>query len=322
MMQYKAPRVAIITPVHNGGNFIRDALESVQSQTYANIIHFVLDNASTDQTSEICESYAQHRISVVVLHNSTLLPLCENWNKAVEIGSAGSDYFRILCADDTMPSDSIAKMVALAESDPRISLVGGEQDTANGVADCGWDKSRSVFAGTEAVRAFLLGTAWFAAPHLLYRTDVTSLRYPFFDESLMAFDTEIAFHILSSGGALGFIHEPVGYTRVHEQSITRTQLLPMHRDYFDWYVLLRRYGAALLTADEHAARLRAFHRHYMGRLLVWRFAHRNLKAHDWHMSNLKALGTEPSLPEFADAVLHFGLRKLGFRPRWNCWPQG
>lgn len=322
MIQYKAQRVAIITPVHNDGNFIADAFDSVQSQTYPNIVHFVLDNASTDQTSEICEKYSRRRVPVVVLRNKNFLPLCKNWNKAVEIGAAGSDYFRILCADDTMPPDSIAKMVALATSSPEVALVCCQQQTANGRETCGWDSTRSVFSGHEALRECLLGRAWFSAPHLLYRTDVTTLRTPFFDPSLMAIDTDIAFHILAAGEAFGFIHEPLGFTRFHDASITRTRLKPMHRDYYDWHVLLHRYGGEVLTPQERAERLKGFRRHYFGRLLVWRFKHGNRAAYTWHLKALAAIGNEPDALAFLDSLLHFGLRKLGLRERGYGWPEG
>lgn len=49
----ESPRVSIITPVWNGVNTLRRCLESVQSQTYANWEHIVIDGGSVDGTQTI-----------------------------------------------------------------------------------------------------------------------------------------------------------------------------------------------------------------------------------------------------------------------------
>jgi glycosyltransferase involved in cell wall biosynthesis len=51
------PRVAVLTPSYNQGRFIRDTLESVRRQSYANIEHIVVDGGSTDDTLRILEEY-------------------------------------------------------------------------------------------------------------------------------------------------------------------------------------------------------------------------------------------------------------------------
>jgi len=50
-------KVSIITVVYNNAITIKDAIESVLSQTYNNIEYIVVDGASTDGTIEIVKSY-------------------------------------------------------------------------------------------------------------------------------------------------------------------------------------------------------------------------------------------------------------------------
>ena len=52
------PLVSICIPVFNGQRFLCQALESLLAQDYENIEVVVLDNISTDDTREICLSYA------------------------------------------------------------------------------------------------------------------------------------------------------------------------------------------------------------------------------------------------------------------------
>ena len=51
-------KISIITITFNSAKTIRRALDSVQSQTYKDIEHIVVDGASTDGTRQIIESYA------------------------------------------------------------------------------------------------------------------------------------------------------------------------------------------------------------------------------------------------------------------------
>ncbi|NQE38420.1 glycosyltransferase family 2 protein [Microcoleus asticus] len=53
------PLVSVIVPAFNAETFIAKNLESVQYQTYQNIEVLVVDDCSTDTTSEIVKSFAQ-----------------------------------------------------------------------------------------------------------------------------------------------------------------------------------------------------------------------------------------------------------------------
>jgi glycosyltransferase involved in cell wall biosynthesis len=53
------PTVSVGVPVYNARPHIAQALESILAQTYGDLEVVVLDNASTDGTTEICESFAR-----------------------------------------------------------------------------------------------------------------------------------------------------------------------------------------------------------------------------------------------------------------------
>ena len=57
-MRGNKPHVSVGIPVYNGENYLRDAVDSMLAQTYADFEIVILDNASTDGTRDICESYA------------------------------------------------------------------------------------------------------------------------------------------------------------------------------------------------------------------------------------------------------------------------
>lgn len=321
-MAAKLPTVAVITPVYNGAKFLREAMLSVQAQTYPNLVHFVLDNASTDATPDIIKEFEGNRVPVVTERNPALLDIGQNWNRCVDLGSRGSDYFRILCADETLLEPTcIEKMVSLAETDPLIGVVGCNQRTTHGPEDLHWDRSRSVYSGVEAARLCLLGHCGLAPSHLLYRTGVVSLRERFFDASLSHIDTETAFFLLTRQNArFGFIHECLGFSHRHPGSVTSTVGSVLRTDFLDWITIIDRYAGMLLSPVELRSYKHSYKRHYYGRMLAWKYWRGDSKAFDWHRKRLAALGAAPSLWAYADAVADYGLRKMRLRKGWNQYP--
>jgi glycosyltransferase involved in cell wall biosynthesis len=55
--QLDNPRISVIVPVYNEVKHIRETLEAIKNQVYANIELIVVDNGSTDGTGEIAREY-------------------------------------------------------------------------------------------------------------------------------------------------------------------------------------------------------------------------------------------------------------------------
>ena len=117
------PLVAVMTPVHNGAEFLAACLESVRAQIYQNWIHLVVDNASTDATRQIAESFAATDPRVRVLSYRELLPMFENFNRPLAEIPTAAVYLKQIHADDTLHPACLRTMVATAECDPTVALV-------------------------------------------------------------------------------------------------------------------------------------------------------------------------------------------------------
>lgn len=304
------PLVAIVTPVYNGANFLAETMECVQAQTYPNIVHLVLDNASTDETPDIIGRFTDRRVPVVVTRNDATLPILDNWNAAVRLVPRTAAYFRVLPHDDLIAPDGIEKMVAVGELNPDVGIMGC-QEWANGVV-LGRElpRDRTVFDGRGIVRGSLLN-AIHGFPHLhcLYRIRPGGLPERFYETEfhgnrLLAVDMDAAMRTLAAG-RYGYVHEPLVTTRLHDGSVTSREVAPNHLKMWSELQLIDRWGPVVFDRYDDYLRCRTRHlRFYYRYLLLWR-AQRKHQLYERHMTWLRHALAEPTIGLYTAAILEW-----------------
>ena len=60
-IEQNVPRVSIGLPVYNGGDFLEKSVDSLLAQTFTDFELIICDNASTDNTDQICRSLCRKR---------------------------------------------------------------------------------------------------------------------------------------------------------------------------------------------------------------------------------------------------------------------
>ncbi len=296
------PLVSIIVPVFNGGRFLRECLDSALAQNHAALELVVLDNASTDDTRAIAEHYASSDSRVRVFRNETTLKPIDNWNRAMALMSDQARYCRVLHADDALYAGSISRMVALAESDPAIGIVGSLRRRGTNVECGGLPTGQQIFDGDHVARLFLRRQVFALAPTSgLLRADLVRTRNPFYPPHLLHADLAAWLDILDQT-KFGFVHEILSFSRVHEDSITATVAERRQTLMREWLVLLRDYGPRYFSALE-LAELEREHLARCHRLLLrGLISGRGREFLAFHLDGLRQAGRTPTLRDYAGAA--------------------
>ncbi len=101
-------KISVITIVKNGMPFVRETIDSVLSQTYANIEYIVVDGNSNDGTIELIQSY-QERLSKWVSGDDG--GIAEAFNTGFNLSTG--DYILYLNADDALANENVIQEVAV-----------------------------------------------------------------------------------------------------------------------------------------------------------------------------------------------------------------
>ncbi|CEA15275.1 hypothetical protein ING2E5B_0508 [Fermentimonas caenicola] len=99
-------KISIITATYNSEAHIADCVRSVNSQTYDNIEHIIIDGASKDNTVKIIEE-TPNRVTKIVSEPDK--GIYDAMNKGIRM--ATGDVIGILNSDDFFTSDDVIETV-------------------------------------------------------------------------------------------------------------------------------------------------------------------------------------------------------------------
>ncbi len=116
--QLETPKVSVIMNCYNGDQFLKDAIDSVYSQTYQNWEIIFWDNASTDNSAEIARSYDGR---LRYFRGEKTVPLYAARNYALK--KSEGMYIAILDCDDLWFSTKLEEQIPLIENNKEIGLV-------------------------------------------------------------------------------------------------------------------------------------------------------------------------------------------------------
>jgi glycosyltransferase involved in cell wall biosynthesis len=114
------PLISVIIPVYNAERYLKEALESVFSQTYGNIEVICVDDGSTDGSLAILKSYGDRIILVECGINGGI---GEARNRG--IAKATGEHIAFMDADDIWVPEKLMRQRAAFDNDPSLDICFG-----------------------------------------------------------------------------------------------------------------------------------------------------------------------------------------------------
>jgi len=108
-------------PVYNGERFLREAVDSILSQTFTDFEFIIIDDGSTDDTADILRLYAQQD-KRIRLHHQTNQGIVAALNTG--LGMARGKYLARMDADDISLPGRFAAQVDFLEAHPDVGALG------------------------------------------------------------------------------------------------------------------------------------------------------------------------------------------------------
>lgn len=118
------PLVSIIVPSYNHELFISDCIQGLLNQTYNNIEVIIIDDASSDNSFSLIESFKvaleSRFIRTIIRKHEHNHGTAYTLNEMIELSQG--KYIETTASDDILCSDAVEKFVAVCENNEHCSL--------------------------------------------------------------------------------------------------------------------------------------------------------------------------------------------------------
>lgn len=123
-MKQKESLVSIVMTAYNAAEFVAEAVESIQNQTYQNWELIVVNDGSSDKTREILQKIAKNdkRIKVIGYAKNRGASYASN----LGLSKAKGQFIARMDSDDISVPTRIAKQVKFLQENPNVIVVGGQ----------------------------------------------------------------------------------------------------------------------------------------------------------------------------------------------------
>ena len=112
------PRVSVVVPVFNGERTIAETIASALAQTFEDFELLLINDGSTDHSSEIVRGFDDHRIQIHTFPNAGL-----SASRNRGIARSRGEFVVFLDADDLWEPRKLEAQVQALDNDPEAALV-------------------------------------------------------------------------------------------------------------------------------------------------------------------------------------------------------
>lgn len=156
MPKSKSPKLSIIVPVHNVEDYVEECIESFIAQKFKDYEILLIENGSTDNSSEICDKLEQNYEKVRTIHTPGCgLAYARNYG----LREASGEYVFFYDSDDLLPGECLNEIMQKIEQEQAefmicnyCTFIDGEAEVTQGVFDV--DEKKIQEGGIVALNEF------------------------------------------------------------------------------------------------------------------------------------------------------------------------
>lgn len=238
------PLVTFLSPCYNHEKYVIQSLETVKNQTYSNVHHIIIDDASTDNSVFLIENWIKENnyqcTFIKHLHNKGISSAL---NESINL--ATGTYWTCVATDDYLHPERTEKFVAYLTENPDMGMVASDMQIVN-------DSGKEILINN---------TSGFLQNRTSYHPNFTSQQFGSYDsllfdnympgsimvktsvfkniglynENLQMEDWDMWLRI-SAKYKIGFINEPLAYYRKHTHNSINFYPQKMRRSMFETFL--------------------------------------------------------------------------------------
>jgi glycosyltransferase involved in cell wall biosynthesis len=208
--------VSVIIPVYNADRYLKQSIDSILQQSFANFECIIINDGSTDSSEEIINSYYDERI--VYVKNKINSGVVTTMNKGVAL--AKGQLIAVMHADDIAIDKRLELQVAWMNRNPQTTVLAGFIDcideSNNTIKQ--WDVDRKTITEKQ-IKHTMVWECCIAHPTVMIRSEVLK-KYNYSNLQNLAEDYPLWLQLLNDGYIIEKIPQVVLKYRAHKTSAT------------------------------------------------------------------------------------------------------
>jgi glycosyltransferase involved in cell wall biosynthesis len=204
-------KISIVTLSFNQRVYLKEAIDSVLSQSYPDLEYIIVDPGSSDGSRQLISSYGD-QITARIFE-----PDCgaaDGLNKAFSL--ATGEVYGFLNADDILLPGSLNHVAEFFRAHPEWDMAMGDGFKIDGRGR----RIRHYVARDFSVRRFFYGGTQWLQQSTFFRAAVFQRSVRFNIENRTSWDGEFFLNLAKQGAKIGYIHADLAGFRIHEESIS------------------------------------------------------------------------------------------------------
>ncbi|WP_391594853.1 glycosyltransferase family 2 protein [Winogradskyella sp.] len=232
--------ISIIVPTYNRAHLIIETLQSIERQTYQNWECIIVDDHSTDSTSDQVKLFInkndKFKFFKRPIHKSKGANACRNYG----ITLAEGKFVKFLDSDDLLLDDCLEVQYKFLQVDKELDMVCGYARFFNKDLSNYWVVKPEIMDAENSLLNYVTSKLFFHTAGPLWKFTFLKKQIQLFNEELHRLqDTEFHYRMLLNGVKFKFINVPIVYYRRDSiDSISRNNDIRNFNSIFKYYELV------------------------------------------------------------------------------------